>query len=271
MPELPEVETTRRGIAAHLEGQVLLGAVVRQPALRWPVPALLSTVLAGQVVLAVERRAKYLLLRFARGTLLMHLGMSGSLRFYDQAPPVRPHDHIDLLLAGGAILRYHDPRRFGCILWTDAPPEQHPLLRHLAPEPLSAEFTPNWLQKKLASTQRPIKVVIMDQSWVVGVGNIYASESLFRAGILPTRPAASLAPEEIVRLHAAIQATLTEAIAAGGTTLRDYVNSEGREGFFQIQCFVYARAGEPCRICATPIQLQKLAGRATYWCNHCQS
>lgn len=267
MPELPEVETTRRGIAGHLAGATVSQVIVRHPHLRWPVPDL---PLAGQTLQTIERRSKYLLFRFAHGTLIVHLGMTGSLRVLTQPQALQKHEHIDLVFGDGRILRYRDPRRFGAFLWTVADPLQHPLLAKLAPEPLSEQFDTDYLSRKLAGRSTPIKVAIMDSSSVVGVGNIYASESLFRAGTLPLRPAASLTRDEIARLIDAIRATLSEAIAAGGTTLRDYVDSDGNAGYFSLRCAVYGRGGLPCPCCGQNIAQTRQAQRATYWCPHCQ-
>lgn len=267
MPELPEVETTRRGIASHLAQATVRQVIVRTPRLRWPIPEL---PIAGQPLLAIERRAKYLLFRFPNGTLLVHLGMTGSLRVLTRPQAVQAHEHVDIEWVDGRILRYRDPRRFGAFLWTDSDPEQHPLLARLAPEPLCAQFDTDWLTRKLARRSTPIKVAIMDAQCVVGVGNIYASESLFRAGISPLRPAASLNANEIARLLAEIRSTLAAAIAAGGTTLRDYVDSDGKAGYFSLQCAVYDRAGLPCPHCGQVVAQTRQAQRATYWCPHCQ-
>ena len=270
VPELPEVETTRRGIAGRLTGATLATVVVRNPSLRWPVPANLAALLAGKTLQEIRRRAKYLLFCFDNGTLLVHLGMSGSLRVLSDNPPAEKHEHIDLVFTNGQHLRYRDPRRFGAFLWTDAPVELHPLLCKLAPEPLSAAFDAGYLSKVLANKKIAIKPAIMDQHLVVGVGNIYASEALFRAHILPQRPANLLSAEETVHLTEAIRAVLTEAIAAGGSTLRDYVDSDGQAGYFTVNSFVYGHTGKPCRICGTPIQTMRQGQRATFWCPHCQ-
>lgn len=270
MPELPEVETTRRGIATRLTGIIASGATVRNGRLRWPVPENLAALIAGQSLQEIRRRAKYLLFVFERGTLIVHLGMSGSLRVLTEAFPPEKHEHIDLLFDGGLRLRYRDPRRFGAFLWTADAPEQHPLLRALGPEPLSAAFTPDTLARALANKNTAIKMAIMDQHVVVGVGNIYASEALFRAGILPQRPARSLAPEETGRLTRCIREVLEESISAGGSTLRDYVDSDGKAGYFTINNFVYGRAGQPCRQCGAIILTARQGQRATYWCANCQ-
>ncbi|SFN97714.1 DNA-(apurinic or apyrimidinic site) lyase [Formivibrio citricus] len=270
MPELPEVETTRRGIAGRLTGAAICEVIVRNPKLRWPVPGNLDEILAGQTLQAIERRAKYLLFRFKHGTLIVHLGMSGSLRVLSTDTPVEKHEHIDLVFSNGQRLRYRDPRRFGAFQWTVEPPEKHPLLCKLAPEPLSGEFNTDYLAKALAGKKIAIKPAIMDQHLVVGVGNIYASEALFRAGIVPQRPANRLSAEEILRLVDAIRAVLKEAIAAGGSTLRDYVDSDGNAGYFTVNSYVYGLAGKPCRVCGSPIQTLRQGQRATFWCPHCQ-
>lgn len=270
MPELPEVETTRRGIAGRLTGVRACGTIVRNGRLRWPVPENLAELLAGQVLLEIRRRAKYLLFIFEHGTLIVHLGMSGSLRVLTEAFPPEKHEHIDVLFAGGLRLRYRDPRRFGSFLWTTDDPAQHRLLQKLGPEPLSADFTPDYLAKAFTGKHTAVKIAIMDQAVVVGVGNIYASEALFRARILPQHPACNLALPEIRRLVDCIQSVLTEAIEAGGSTLRDYVDSDGQAGYFMLNSFVYQRAGQPCRICATIILGTRQGQRATFWCPCCQ-
>lgn len=270
MPELPEVETTLRGVAGRLTGLRALSAIVRNPRLRWPVPSDLSELLAGQVLVEIRRRAKYLLFIFERGTLIVHLGMSGSLRVLTEAFPAERHEHIDIIFEQGLRLRYRDPRRFGSFLWTNEDPARHKLLAALGPEPLSTSFNPSYLQAALAKRMTAIKVAIMDQAIVVGVGNIYASESLFRAGISPTRAAQSLSPAEYARVYTSIVAVLNEAIAAGGSTLRDYVDSDGKGGYFMVNSYVYQREGLPCRICTTSIQMIRQAQRATFWCPTCQ-
>ncbi|QEL57673.1 bifunctional DNA-formamidopyrimidine glycosylase/DNA-(apurinic or apyrimidinic site) lyase [Chromobacterium paludis] len=269
MPELPEVETTRRGVAPHLEGQTLLGAVVRQPALRWPVPPDLDHILRGETILAVRRRAKYLLLACQHGTLLIHLGMSGSLRVMPAGTPPQKHDHLDLLL-DGRLLRYRDPRRFGAVLWHVGPIERHPLLNALGPEPLSAAFDGAALFEAMRRRQSAIKLAIMDNHIVVGVGNIYANEALFHAGIAPTRAANALTRGDCDRLATEIKAVLMRAIDAGGSTLRDFVDSDGKPGYFQQSYMVYGRQEAPCRRCGTPIRHIRQGQRSTYYCPLCQ-
>ncbi|KIA81411.1 DNA-formamidopyrimidine glycosylase [Chromobacterium amazonense] len=269
MPELPEVETTRRGVEPHLAGRTLRGAVVRNPSLRWPVPPDLAERLSGETVLAVRRRAKYLLLECQSGTLLIHLGMSGSLRVMASGAPAQKHDHVDLLL-DGQLLRYRDPRRFGAMLWHVGPIELHPLLKDLGPEPLSDAFDGAALFEAIRRRSSAIKLAIMDNHVVVGVGNIYANESLFYAGIAPTRPANSLTRAECDLLAAEIRAVLRRAIDAGGSTLRDFVDSEGKPGYFQQSYMVYDRQEAPCRRCGTPIRHIRQGQRSSYYCPLCQ-
>lgn len=274
MPELPEVETTRRGIEAALCGQTLSGAVLRNARLRWPVPPELSDIVAGRQVLRVWRRAKYLLFDLGAGHLIVHLGMSGSLRVVAADLPPAKHDHIDLLFAGPdgpRALRYRDPRRFGALLWQPGELFCHPLLQSLGPEPLEDTFTPAYLQQALVGKRVAIKLAMMDNHIVVGVGNIYANEALFRAGIAPSRAAGDLRPAEYARLHAAIRSTLAEAIEAGGSTLRDFVDSEGKPGYFQQRYFVYDRAEQPCFKCGSPIRQMRQGQRSTWWCPNCQA
>ncbi|QKJ66401.1 bifunctional DNA-formamidopyrimidine glycosylase/DNA-(apurinic or apyrimidinic site) lyase [Deefgea piscis] len=270
MPELPEVETTRRGIHDHLLNAKVSELIVRNGRLRWPVPADLASLIGGQTINSIGRRAKYLLLGFKHGTLIIHLGMSGSLRILTEAYPAEKHDHIDLILDNGKRLRYHDPRRFGSWLWCDTPIDEHSLLKSLGPEPLSDAFDALALQQKIGQRRTAIKQLIMDNHVVVGVGNIYASESLFRAKIHPTRPGQSLSAEERLRLVAAIKETLHAAIAAGGSTLKDYVDSEGNHGYFMLNSYVYGRTGEPCRVCGNLINTLRQGQRATFYCNNCQ-
>ncbi len=270
MPELPEVETTRRGIAPHVIGRTIRAAVIRNRRLRWPITRGLATKLRGQPIHAVERRGKYLLLRSDHGTLILHLGMSGSLRLVDAAAAVGKHDHFDLLFDGGITLRLTDPRRFGAVLWTRDDPSLHELLRNLGPEPLAPEFDGAYLFARSRGRKTAIKQFIMDGKVVVGVGNIYANEALFRAGIHPARAAGRLSHERCQRLAAAIKAVLQEAIAQGGTTLRDFVGGDGKPGYFAQRLRVYDRAGEPCPVCGTTIKQLRQGQRSTYYCPHCQ-
>lgn len=269
MPELPEVETTRRGIAPALEGHVVVEVIVHNPRLRWPVPAELQA-LRGQVVRRTSRRGKYILLHTDAGTALVHLGMSGSLRLVSPGTPRKPHDHLELRLDSGWVLRLHDPRRFGCFLWLTQAPEQHELLRDLGPEPLEDAFDGRYLFEKSRKRSAPAKAFLMDSHVVVGVGNIYANEALFRAGIHPLRPAGRIGAERYDRLAAEVKAILAYAIQRGGTTLRDFVNSDGEPGYFQLELDAYGRGGEPCHRCGAPLREVRLGGRSTVYCPRCQ-
>lgn len=268
MPELPEVEVTRRAIEKHLLGQRLERAVLRAPSLRYPLPANLARRLAGRTLTAAKRRGKYLLLAFEGGHLLIHLGMSGSLRFVASGTPPGKHDHADFLF-GERVLRFTDPRRFGALLWLEDDPSQHPLLASLGIEPLAREFTAAWLKQALAGKRTAIKPALMDNHLVVGIGNIYASESLFLAGIDPRRRAGSLSLGRLERLVPAIKTTLSAAIRAGGSTLRDFCGPEGL-GEFQVRHQVYGRAGLPCQRCGKPIRTLRQGQRTTYFCPGCQ-
>ncbi len=270
MPELPEVETTRRGIEPLVAGRTVAEVVVREARLRWPVPDDLSAVLAGQVIHRVERRAKYLLLRCAAGTLIIHLGMSGYLRWVSAGQPASRHDHIDILFTDGSCLRYNDSRRFGSFLWGTGDPRAHPLLVGLGPEPLSDEMSGEYLYRRSRNRKLAVKSFIMDQQMVVGVGNIYANEALFQAGIAPGRQAGLISLQRYRRLADAIGEVLDRAIAAGGSTLRDFHGADGRPGYFPLQFQVYGRAGEGCPGCGREIEQFRLAQRSTYCCRHCQ-
>jgi formamidopyrimidine-DNA glycosylase len=272
MPELPEVETSRRGITPHILGKTFQDVIIRQPSLRWPVPsALLVSALPGLHLDNIERRGKYLLLVTTQGTLLIHLGMSGNVRITTPDEPVLKHDHVDFVFTDQTVLRFNDQRRFGAVLWTDNPIEQHPLLSELGPEPLSEQFSAEYMLSRCQNRRIPIKSLIMDSHVVVGVGNIYASESLFMAGIHPSRSAADINLSQCQRLADAIKTVLQWAIDQGGTTLRDFVNAQGKPGYFQQSLSVYDRAGEDCLRCEEPIQQLKIAQRASYFCSHCQS
>lgn len=268
MPELPEVETSRRGIEPHLVGETILHAVVRNSRLRWPVSQEILS-LSDQPVLSVQRRAKYLLLELPHGWIIIHLGMSGSLRVLPEELPAATHDHVDLVMSNGKVLRYTDPRRFGAWLWSSDLAGSN-VLAHLGPEPLSDQFDGTYLFEKLRGKRTLIKQWLMDNKVVVGVGNIYASESLFTAGILPDRPAGSLSQPEAELLANTIKAVLLRSIEQGGTTLRDFLQSDGKPGYFAQQLQVYGRAGEPCRACGTPIVSGRHGQRSTYWCPNCQ-
>lgn len=269
MPELPEVEVTRRGLVPQLVGRRVRGAVARVPALRYPLPPDLSSLVAGRTLRAIDRRGKYLLFDFAPGHLLLHLGMSGSLMLVAAKLAPGKHDHLDLLF-GKLALRLRDPRRFGAALWIAGDPDAHPLLAKLGVEPLSRQFNAATLAAALRGRRTAIKIALMDSAIVVGVGNIYASESLHRAGINPCTPAGDVSPPQLDRLVPAVKATLRAAIRAGGSSLRDYAHSDGGLGDFQLRHRVYGRAGAPCRSCGTPIRLLRQGGRATYYCPHCQ-
>lgn len=271
MPELPEVETTCRGIAPHVTGAIVRGVLVRRGDLRQPVSPGLGAI-AGLEITGVRRRSKYVLLEIADGTsILIHLGMSGSLRVVAPDEVWRKHDHVGITLDKRHQLRFHDPRRFGLVLHlTEPDPLTHPLLMDLGPEPLEASFTARHLKDACAKRTAPIKTVIMDSRVVVGVGNIYASESLFRAGIRPLTPAARLSLPRLEKLVSAIRVVLTESIGAGGTTLRDFLDSDGRPGYFRRSLNVYGRKGEPCRVCGAAIRHAVVGQRATYWCAKCQ-
>ncbi len=270
MPELPEVETTRRGIEPWLVGRRIDGLQVREWRLRWRVPRTLPGRIRGARIRSVGRRAKYLLIGTDAGTLILHLGMSGSLRILDAAAPPLVHDHLDLVLDSGKCLRFNDPRRFGCLLFTDREPERHKLLARLAVEPLSEDFTGAALWRRARGKRVAVKSFIMDSRTVAGVGNIYASEALFRAGIRPGLAAGRVSRARMESLVAAIRAVLNEAIGAGGTTLRDYVDASGMPGYFRQRLFVYERTGKACRRCGTAIRQFTQGARSTYWCPTCQ-
>ncbi len=269
MPELPEVETTRRGIQAQVEGARVERLLVREPRLRWPVPAELAE-LEGERIDEISRRGKYLLLHSHKGTALVHLGMSGSLRLSRPEEPYKKHDHVALLMSSGYELRLHDPRRFGCFLWLQGDPLQHPLLATLGPEPLSAAFNAELLFTRSRGRSSHIKAFIMDSHVVVGVGNIYANEALFAAGIHPNRAAGRISRERYERLVAEIKRIPAWAIGRGGTTLRDFVSGHGDPGYFQLELHAYGRGGLPCSACGTALKELRQQGRATVYCPHCQ-
>ena len=270
MPELPEVETSRRGIAPHISQQTVRQVIVRQPALRWPVPANLDSLLRRRKLLAVERRGKYLLLVFRHGTLILHLGMSGSLRIASHDTATRQHDHVDLVFSNRKILRLHDPRRFGCVLWTERAISEHRLLAKLGPEPLGDDFHGDYLYRLSRKRSCSVKSFIMNSHIVVGVGNIYASESLFLAAINPKRKAGAISRQRYATLANAIKQVLTAAIEQGGTTLRDFTREDGQPGYFAQRLYVYGRAGESCQHCGGTIRHVIQQQRSTYYCSHCQ-
>ncbi|MFP5392121.1 MAG: bifunctional DNA-formamidopyrimidine glycosylase/DNA-(apurinic or apyrimidinic site) lyase [Gammaproteobacteria bacterium] len=276
MPELPEVEVTRRGVAPHLEGRVVERVLLRRDGLRWPFPPELASLLQGQRITHTGRRGKYLLIGFAHGTLIIHLGMSGHLRVLPAATQAKKHDHIDLVVEGEdgpQALRLNDPRRFGAVLWhanEDGPLDQHVLLRALGVEPLEEGFDGALLYRATRGKSAPIKQVLLGGDIVVGVGNIYACESLFRAGINPKTPAGRIGRERYDKLAHAIRTILAEAIVAGGSTLRDFLSVNGNSGYFQQSYFVYDRAGVPCRNCGSPVRQIKQGQRSTFYCVNCQ-
>ena len=270
MPELPEVETTRLGLLLRVKGARIENVIVRNRALRVPVPRTLPQALAGVTVRDIGRRGKYLLIDCEHGTLIVHLGMSGSLRIVAPGTPPRPHDHVDVVFAGNRVLRYHDPRRFGLMLWTTADPLAHALLKDIGPEPLSANFNGDYLYRQTRSRAAAIKTLLMDSHVVAGVGNIYASEALFRAGIRPQTAGRRLLRRQSEVLAAKVKETLKDAIASGGSSLRDYVDSNGTAGKFQLRLNVYERAGEPCLVCRALIKTLRQGQRATYYCARCQ-
>ena len=269
MPELPEVETTRRGISPHLLDRCIRTVVLRRPALRWPIPAAIRDQLPGQRIEAVRRRAKYLLLDVATGSALLHLGMSGSLRVLPDTSPARTHDHVDLVLDDGHLLRLTDPRRFGALLWQPRG-EVHPLLARLGVEPLSEGFTASYLRDRARGRNAPVKHFLMDQRIVVGVGNIYAAEALFQAGIHPARAAGRISLARWERLVRAVREILAHSIQRGGTTLRDFLKPDGEPGYFVQELAVYGRAGQPCVACGRPLRAADWGQRATVYCPHCQ-
>ena len=274
MPELPEVEPARRGLLPHVAGRRVGHVRLRRPDLRWPIPREVEELLPGQRIDGIRRRAKYLLLDTAAGSALLHLGMSGSLRVLPEDTPVRPHDHVDIGLEGmdGApdrVLRFNDPRRFGCLLW-QAPGEIHPLLAGLGPEPLSDDFDGDVLFARSRGRAAPVKAFLMDQAVVVGVGNIYAAEALFIAGISPLRPAGKVSRARYIALADAVKAILAHAIARGGTTLRDFLAPDGAPGYFEQELRAYGRGGEPCPRCGRPMRQALVGQRASVWCGHCQ-
>ncbi len=269
MPELPEVETTRRGLLPLLN-QTVSQVVIRNASLRWPVPAHLIDTLKHQTLLELSRRGKYILARFEAGSVLLHLGMSGRICLLEKDEPPAKHDHFDLHFTDGHVLRLRDPRRFGAVLWAGKEPQKHVLLEVLGPEPLDAGFHGAWLYQQLRNKTAPIKNAIMDSHLVVGVGNIYASESLFRSGIHPQTPANKLSKAKCERLVTEIKATLNDALQAGGSSLRDFFGADGNPGYFQQAYFVYGRTDQPCKVCGTPIKNIRLGQRSTFFCSRCQ-
>jgi len=271
VPELPEVETVKRGISPHLIGRVFSDVIIRDPRLRWPVDSELANHLCGQEVLSVERRAKYLLIRLATGHLLIHLGMSGRLYFTSADTPIGKHDHLDWRLDDGQILRYTDPRRFGAVVWVEGDDvASHKLLAKLGPEPLLEEFNAAYLFKRAGKRTVPVKSFLMDAHVVVGVGNIYANEALYMAGISPTREAGSISLARYSRLVEAVKDVLAKAITQGGTTLKDFVGGDGKPGYFKQELQVYGRGGQPCWTCMKELSEIRIAQRTTVFCRRCQ-
>ncbi|NNG12650.1 MAG: bifunctional DNA-formamidopyrimidine glycosylase/DNA-(apurinic or apyrimidinic site) lyase [Halobacteria archaeon] len=270
MPELPEVETTRRGIAPHITGKTVARVLVREPRLRWPVPRRLAREIAGQTITAVSRRGKYLLLATDAGTAILHLGMSGSLRVVDADTPAGKHDHVDIVFDDNRALRLTDPRRFGALLWTRRTPEQHRLLRDLGPEPLGEAFTGAYLYALSRGRRVAIKNFIMNSHIVVGIGNIYANEALYMAGIHPGRATGRISKRKYELLVEVIREVLNDSIARGGTSLRDFVDSDGKPGYFSLELNVYGKGGEPCISCRTLIREIRQGQRATFYCPECQ-
>jgi formamidopyrimidine-DNA glycosylase len=269
MPELPEVETTLRGIAPHTLKRKISKVVIRQARLRWPIPAELPELIEHQTLHGITRRGKYLLFEFAQGHALIHLGMSGSLRIVDASTPANAHDHFDWVF-GDIALRYHDPRRFGCLLWVEGEPHEHKLLAKLGPEPLTEEFTADYLFKRSRKRTQAVKQFIMDSHLVVGVGNIYANESLFMSRIKPIRKAGTLTRKNCEDLVNDIKFVLSRSIEQGGTTLRDFVGGDGKPGYFKQQLLVYGRGGEACAECGKPLKEIRMMDRTTVYCVDCQ-
>jgi formamidopyrimidine-DNA glycosylase len=270
MPELPEVETTLRGIQPYLQNQCIKNIIVRDRRLRWPVQADLDQTMSGALVKELKRRSKYIFVITSHGSLIIHLGMSGSLRVVDADLQAGKHDHVDLVLSSGKAVRFHDPRRFGCVLWTDEDLALHPLIKHLGPEPLSSDFDGELLYSRSRGRQLAVKNFIMDAKVVVGVGNIYASESLFRAGIDPRRSAGKISKKRYIELAKKIRETLIRSIELGGTTLRDFVNPEGAPGYFEQTLLVYGRTNQLCQQCDSAIRQVVLGQRSSFYCPTCQ-
>jgi len=270
MPELPEVEITRRGMLPLLN-QTVENVVIRNASMRWPIPAHLPKTLTDQKLVSLKRRAKYILADFECGTLLLHLGMSGRISLLDRNYPPEKHDHFDIEFKDGRVLRLRDPRRFGAVLWAGREPNKHALLAPLGPEPLEDIFNAKYLHEQLKTRNTAIKVTIMDSHLVVGVGNIYASESLFRARIHPNTPSKKLTLKQCEKLVSEIKLTLNAALDAGGSSLRDFFGVDGNIGYFQQEYFVYGRTDEPCKVCSKPIKCIRLGQRSTFFCPTCQT
>lgn len=270
MPELPEVETTLRGIKHHITGHHITDVIVRHPRLRWPIPGNLATTLKGRALKKISRRAKYLLFTFENGTLILHLGMSGRLRILSEDMPAQKHDHVDIIFDNKKYLRFTDPRRFGALLWTNEDPEQHPLLAKIGIEPLSSAFDGEYLFARAQNKKASVKTFIMDSNVVAGVGNIYATEALFAARIRPQLAAGNITLKQYTQLAAAIKDILKKAIEKGGTTLKDFMKSDGSPGYFSIELKAYGHSGKPCPRCRTTLKLVRIGQRSTVYCPKCQ-
>lgn len=270
MPELPEVETTVRGLSPHLCDQIIDHVAIRCPRLRWPIPPHLTRTLSGKRILSITRRAKYILIAFAHGTLILHLGMSGRVRMLKRASAAQKHDHVDLCLTNGSVMRFTDPRRFGALLFTSDPIDEHPLLTKLGPEPLNRAFTGNYLWERARAKHVAVKSFIMNGHIVVGVGNIYATEALFLAGIHPQTEAGQVSREQYALLVSAIKRVLRQAIQKGGTTLKDFSRSDGSPGYFSLKLKVYGRAHQPCVVCGTTLASVRIGQRSSVFCRSCQ-
>lgn len=270
MPELPEVETSRRGIEPYLLNKTITKVIIRQHRLRWPVPENLPALASGQKIREVCRRAKYIYLKLDNGSIIIHLGMSGSLRICSKTTPLEKHDHIDICTSNNKILRLRDPRKFGCVLWTAEDINRHKLIKPLGPEPLDDVFTAEYLHRKAGKRTCSIKSFIMNSHIVVGVGNIYACESLFKAGINPKRKTGNISLARFKKLVTAIKTTLSESIEQGGTTLKDFTAEDGQPGYFAQKLLVYGKAGEDCSVCVKPIKQITQQARSTFYCAQCQ-
>ncbi|MEL7296300.1 MAG: bifunctional DNA-formamidopyrimidine glycosylase/DNA-(apurinic or apyrimidinic site) lyase [Pseudomonadota bacterium] len=270
MPELPEVETTRRGVLPHVRNRRIEAIHVHEPRLRWPVPVDAMQQMVGHTISDVRRRAKYLFIDAKPGHLILHLGMSGRLQVMPSSTPRKKHDHVDIVLDNDHVLRLNDPRRFGSVLFSTTP-EAHPLVASLGPEPLSDDFDGDHLWQRARGRRVAIKAFIMDAKIVVGVGNIYASEALFRARIHPLKPAGKVSRARMQRLADEIKRVLAKAIEAGGTTLRDFYGSDGSPGYFTQELLAYGRGGEPCTVCEKPMTQRVIGQRSTFYCTNCQT
>lgn len=270
MPELPEVETTKRGIEPHLVGKAISEIVIREKRFRWPIQNCLKKNIQKKIILKISRRSKYILFHLENGCFMIHLGMSGSLRITNAKQEIKKHDHIDIKINKNTILRFNDPRRFGSLLWLGKKPHNHFLLNKLGPEPFNEEFTPDYLFEKSRNRKLPIKNFIMNNNIVVGVGNIYANEALFISGIRPSRKSYKVTKKDFEKLTDAIVKVLKSSIEMGGTTLKDFVNSDGNPGYFQQTLFVYGRDKESCKKCKGEIYLQRIGQRSSFFCKNCQ-